>query len=132
MLSLIKRKAPANQPDKNAGAPGTETDSSSPVELVARMREVCRAATTGDIEQRITNIEPANELAELAWDINALLDIVDSYTRETSASMASASEGKCQRRQILPQNRSARIARRIQAIKRSNQYCIRHHGDANG
>jgi methyl-accepting chemotaxis protein len=101
MLSLIKRKAPANQPDKNAGAPGTETDSSSPVELVARMREVCRAATTGDIEQRITNIEPANELAELAWDINALLDIVDSYTRETSASMASASEGKFFRKIVL-------------------------------
>mgnify|MGYP003628114939 CR=1 FL=1 len=108
MLNIMRRKTSATQaaspeapcrPNKIGNNP--EHDNSAPGDLVAIMRTVCRAAVQGDIEQRITGIDEESELAELAWDINALLDLINSYTRETAASMAHASDGKFFRKIIL-------------------------------
>jgi methyl-accepting chemotaxis protein len=69
--------------------------------LIARMREVCAAAAKGDLEPRITAIPEDDELGELAWEINALLDMTNSFVREAAASMQAASEGRYYRKIIL-------------------------------
>lgn len=80
MLKLIKRdrtdKAEIESPVSATESAGThESAGREPTNLVTRMRQVCEAAAKGDLEQRISGIEERGDLAELAWNINALLDI---------------------------------------------------------
>ena len=106
MLKLLKRDSAereetGSQETATENAETTESAGLKSADLITRMRQVCDAAAKGDLEQRITGIEEGGELSELAWNINALLDIVNSYTRETAAGMSAASEGKFFRKIIL-------------------------------
>ncbi len=73
----------------------------SDIQLLSRMRAVCAAAASGDFERRVTGIEDTDILGALAWDINALLDIVNAFAREASASTSHAANGKYFRKILL-------------------------------
>ncbi len=70
-------------------------------DFVARATEVCRAASSGNLEPRITGIEDAGELSELLLGINDLLDLTNAFVREAAASMDYASQDKYFRKIIL-------------------------------
>ena len=103
-LKLFGRKsAPADESrsDGSGTPPGTPPGTLDRKALIARMREVCSAAAKGDLEPRITAIPEDDDLGELAWEINALLDMTNSFVREAAASMQTASEGRYYRKIIL-------------------------------
>lgn len=54
---------------------------------VARTINACRALTAGDFEKRIIHIREKGDLGELMWSVNEMADQVDSYVRESQASM---------------------------------------------
>lgn len=70
--------------------------------LIAQLRSVCRAAANGDLEPRATGIDnELGEFAELAWEINELLDVTTAFVREAAASMSSAGDGRFFRKVAL-------------------------------
>ncbi len=60
--------------------------------------EICRAASKGDLNVRLLNIEPGSRYEEISHAINELIDRTDSYVRESSTSMKYVSEAKYFRR----------------------------------
>lgn len=80
------------------GASGTDAYTQ---EWIRRAADVCRAASQGDLEQRLLHIDAPGELGELLHAINHLLDMTDAFVREATASLEHASEGKFFRRVLL-------------------------------
>ena len=62
--------------------------------------EACRRAGNGDLEARITGVDPGTPMADLSNAINALLDMTDSYVRESQAALEHASRDQFYRRFI--------------------------------
>jgi methyl-accepting chemotaxis protein len=56
--------------------------------------EVCQQATKGNLEARVLGRRDGGDLGKLQASVNNLLDIVDAFVREASASMEYASHGK--------------------------------------
>ena len=54
---------------------------------IARTNFALQALAKGDFEVRITNIRERGDLGELMWSVNEMADHVDSYVRESTASM---------------------------------------------
>lgn len=64
--------------------------------------DICERAAAGDLEARIVGLDESDAgLARLFNSINSMLDIADSYVRETAAAMSSCSEGKFHRPILL-------------------------------
>lgn len=63
--------------------------------------EICERAGRGDLEARITGIDQNSEFGALCRAINHMLDIADSYTRETAAAMSECSHGRFHRPILL-------------------------------
>ncbi|MEN9800338.1 MAG: hypothetical protein RL653_4035 [Pseudomonadota bacterium] len=68
--------------------------------LLRSALEACRRAAQGDIEARVTGIIPGTLAGDLGNAINALLDMTDSYVRESSAALEHASRNQYFRRFI--------------------------------
>lgn len=68
---------------------------------LADILATCRRAASGDLEARLTGLSEHPRLAPLASSINSLLDIVDSYVRESSAAMQHCSRGEFHRPILL-------------------------------
>lgn len=66
--------------------------------IIAR---VCRAAAEGDIDQRLPDLGEATDAQDVRRSLNRLLDLVDGYVRESTASLEAASEGHFYRRFLL-------------------------------
>ena len=62
---------------------------------------VCRDAAQGNLESRILEIDSNDEVAELLYSINHLLDMTDAFMRESVAALEHANEGKFFRRVLL-------------------------------
>lgn len=60
--------------------------------------DVCVQAFRGNLEPRILGKRAGGDLGTLQKSVNDMLDIVDAYVRETSASMEYVSRGKCFRK----------------------------------
>jgi methyl-accepting chemotaxis protein len=54
---------------------------------IVRARELLQRVVAGDFEVRLTNIEANEELAELLYTVNDLIDRCDAYVRESAACM---------------------------------------------
>ncbi len=65
---------------------------------IEEVAQVCRHAYEGDLDARILSRRQPGTLGLLQKSINDMLDIVDAFVREASASMDSASQGKCYRK----------------------------------
>lgn len=77
--------------------------------------KVCSAASRGDLEARILNIDAPPEIAELLDSINHLLDMTDAFVREATASLEHASKGKFFRR-VLPNGMLGSFRRAARSI----------------
>lgn len=62
---------------------------------------VCRRAAAGDLEARVVRLGDDPRLGPLALALNSVLDVVDSYVRESSAAMADCSRGRFHRPILL-------------------------------
>ncbi|WP_051515842.1 methyl-accepting chemotaxis protein [Candidatus Blastococcus massiliensis] len=69
--------------------------------FVRQLTETCEAAARGDLEARsrpAPQVEEIPELRALHHAVNRVLDVSDAFVRESSASLASAAEGRFSRR----------------------------------
>jgi methyl-accepting chemotaxis protein len=76
---------------------------------------VCRAAATGDLEQRLLRIDAPGEFGELLHAINDLIDLTDAFVRESTASLEYAGAGKFFRR-VLPNGMRGSYSRAAKSI----------------
>jgi methyl-accepting chemotaxis protein len=60
--------------------------------------EVCQQASHGNLEARVLGARDGGDLGSLQAAVNNMLDIVDAFVRESSASMEYVSRGKCFRK----------------------------------
>ena len=75
------------------------TNSSSATGVAADMQRVLKSAALGNLEDRVTHIpDDGSDLSARAWYINDLLDQIESFMRDASTSIKSASSGKTYRR----------------------------------
>jgi methyl-accepting chemotaxis protein len=65
---------------------------------IRTVSQVCAQAFRGNLEPRILGKRDGGDLGMLQKSVNDMLDIVDAYVRETSASMEYVSRGQCFRK----------------------------------
>jgi methyl-accepting chemotaxis protein len=65
---------------------------------MTRILSVCQEAARGNLEPRVPDLGQGTDLDEVRRGLNHLLDLIDAYVRESSASLTHASEGKYFRR----------------------------------
>lgn len=63
--------------------------------------QLCEMAARGDLEPRLRNDQPDPQMKRLVIAINHLLDMVDSYVRESEAALEHASQGKYYRQMLV-------------------------------
>ena len=63
--------------------------------------EVCQRAFVGDLEARVFKPRQPGRLGRMQKSINDMLDIVDAFVREASASMEAASHGRRHRKILV-------------------------------
>ncbi len=61
--------------------------------LVAACRDVCEAAASGDLEQRLLQVSARGDVARMAHALNGLLDFSDSFVREAQSGVAMCCAG---------------------------------------
>jgi len=80
----------------------TDSSSSKQNHLQDSMHRVLKAASLGQLEERITHVpDDGSDMAALAWYINNILDQLEAFMRDTSTSIQNASSGKTYRRTYL-------------------------------
>ena len=65
---------------------------------IKKILSVCQSVSEGDFEARINNIDAKGDVAELMHTINLMIDRMDAYVRESSASLEYVSQNKYFRR----------------------------------
>ena len=68
---------------------------------LASVADICERAATGDLEARITGLAGSGDFSRLCSAINHMLDVADSYVRESSAVMDYCSRGQYHRPILL-------------------------------
>jgi len=68
-------------------APATAPESGIKSDRIAAFEAVCRRAANGDLEARISGFSDDPQWQPLASAINDMLDMADSYVRESAAAM---------------------------------------------
>ncbi len=66
-------------------------------ELLHKIEQATNDYAKGKLEARVTDIDPKDPLAKIAWNLNNFLDQIETSSRETKTSLAKALEGKCYR-----------------------------------
>lgn len=79
----------------------SNTDDSDMRKWIDEATRVCSAASKGDLEARVLNINESSDFAPMLHAINHMLDMTDAFVREAGASLSFASQGKYFRR-VLP------------------------------
>ncbi|MFT3782192.1 MAG: methyl-accepting chemotaxis protein [Nibricoccus sp.] len=65
------------------------------------VRDICRRAAQGDLEARISGINPRTSFGQMCKAINDVLDLADSYVREAAAAMENCSQDRFHRPILL-------------------------------
>ncbi len=68
------------------------------LEPLKKISRVADEVSAGHFDMRITHIDVNNEIGDLSWKINDMLDQLEAYFREVSTSFSAASEGKFYRK----------------------------------
>ncbi len=68
---------------------------------ISKISNITKKAADGSLHHRITNIDKTEEIGQLAWDINDLLDQQETFIRDLKASLELISQGQMHR-QMLP------------------------------
>ena len=80
MMSLLSRSKQTNSP------------------LGRQIEEVTKSAAKGNLEVRVTGIDPKDPLAIAAWSINNLLDQMEALLRNSTTAIEKATEGIAHRK----------------------------------
>jgi len=83
--------------------------------LLKKIENTINKASEGDFNHRITNIPKNDELSELAWDVNNLLDQLEAFERDITASVNAAKQG-IDYRDIAPQGYKGRFRLAVEII----------------
>jgi len=62
------------------------------LQVIQRIQDVLLKTNQGEFYHRITNTKGLGELGKVAWELNELLDIIESYFKEVNTSFAHAAE----------------------------------------
>jgi methyl-accepting chemotaxis protein len=71
-----------------------------PLHTLNYMRTVVTEAREGRLHKRITRTEKLGEVGLVAWELNELLDLVETYFKEVSTCFARAARGEYHRRAL--------------------------------
>ncbi len=91
MTNLLSRSRKHNQKQHHTGSHNSTT-------LVQKIDHAVAQAAAGNIEVRITGIDPNDPLAQTAWNINNMLDQVEATLRGTANALMKAGEGETYRK----------------------------------
>ena len=95
MKSLLDENFTAAQPEI---AP---TEAAHLSQSLRQVATICERAAQGDLEARITGIDPRSEFGALCSSINHMLDMADSFVREAAATMKECSHDRFHRPILL-------------------------------
>ncbi len=96
-------------------------------ELQKKIDFVTSEAGEGRLEERITGIDPKDPLAKTAWNINNMLDQMESLMRNTNTSVRMASEGKMHRKVFCQglkgtfKESCSAVSQGVEAISKANE-----------
>jgi len=68
-----------------------------PLRTLAQMEKVILSCRRGDLHQRITNTRGLGEVGKVAWELNELLDTVETYFKEINTCFAAVARGEFHR-----------------------------------
>ena len=63
------------------------------MEAIAQIQNVLLRTNEGELYHRITNTKGLGEIGKVAWELNEMLDIMESYFKEINSCFQQASEG---------------------------------------
>ncbi|HAF53815.1 MAG TPA: chemotaxis protein, partial [Thauera sp.] len=95
------------------------------------MQDVILACRRGDLHQRITSTRGLGEVGKVAWELNELLDMVETYYKEINTCFAAAARGEFHRRALekgLPGDFAASLLavnKAIASMEESARYMVR-------
>ncbi len=67
-------------------------------DLASKLASVTKEASQGNLEVRITGIDPKDPLAQVAWNINNMLDQTEAMMRTTNTAIEQATHGVAYRK----------------------------------
>ncbi|MFK5984213.1 MAG: methyl-accepting chemotaxis protein [Pseudomonadota bacterium] len=65
--------------------------------LITKIKDFAKKAATGDLDVRISNIDPAHDLYATAWALNDAMDQTETLFKEIGSSVACAEHGQFNR-----------------------------------
>jgi len=68
-----------------------------PMEAIARIQNVLLRTNEGELYHRITDTKGLGEIGKVAWELNEMLDIMESYFKEINSCFQQASAGNHER-----------------------------------
>lgn len=74
--------------------------SSSMLETLGQLHDISGEVSRGFFDRRFTNIAGGNRIGELCWNINDMLDQLETFFREIDSSFKAVSEGRYFRKAI--------------------------------
>jgi len=95
-MTIVVHRRPAHSDGPTTDGPTTAGPTAAGP-MLGEIARICRAATQGELEARLAAAaDPEAEAARLA--VNDLLDVIDAYVRESTASILACSQGRFFRR----------------------------------
>ncbi len=67
---------------------------------ISKITNITKKAANGSLYHRITNIDKTEEIGQLAWDINDLLDQQEIFLRDLKSSLELISQGQMHRKML--------------------------------
>jgi len=67
------------------------------LDVLAQLQTVLQCANEGELHHRITNIKGMGEVGKVAWELNEMLDLTESYFKEISSCFLQTSKGENER-----------------------------------
>ncbi len=78
-------------------APAPAAVAAADAGLILKLTQVCERAAAGDLEARVTGVDPSGDFGRLSRAINHLLDMSDAFVREAAAAMENCSHDRFHR-----------------------------------
>ena len=84
---------------------------------IKKISKVTQYASSGSLTHRIIDIDKSEEIGQLSWDVNNLLDQLETFVRDLESSLKLSSLGKSHRK-MLPKGLHGDFAKTSSAINK--------------
>ncbi len=84
---------------------------------IKKISKVTQNASAGTLTHRIIDIDRSEEIGQLAWDVNNLLDQLETFVRDLESSLKLISAGKSHRK-MLPKGLHGDFAKTSQSVNK--------------